>query len=83
VDSVQQNNKKLCSIFFLPHPNISVLNIIFFFITSILSKYSLSSEAMFLAGVTGLSMVFGFGYAVAMAKKKDPDGFIQVKIQNS
>ena len=38
-----------------------------------------SSEAMFLAGVTGMSMVFGFGYAVAMAKKKDPDGFIQVK----
>ncbi|ELT90029.1 hypothetical protein CAPTEDRAFT_206401 [Capitella teleta] len=32
---------------------------------------------MFFGGVTGFSMMFGFGYALVMAKKKDPDGFIQ------
>ena len=36
------------------------------------------SEAAFLVGVTGISLVFGFGHALAMAKKQDPSMFIKV-----
>ena len=32
-------------------------------------------EALFLTGVTGASIIFGFGTSIAAAKKKDPEYF--------
>lgn len=38
---------------------------------------SLATAAAFLAGVTGVSILFGFGTTLAAAKKKDPHFFDQ------
>jgi hypothetical protein len=34
---------------------------------------------MFLTSVTGFSALFGFGFTVALAKKKDPTMFTKVR----